>query len=105
MDTKAVVVRFEAERQALAMMDHPNIAKILDAGVTDPHPQPLSHRMGEGSPADAGDGFPNSSLITHHSPLPQGHPYFVMELVRGIKITDYCDQNHLSTRDRLDLFI
>jgi eukaryotic-like serine/threonine-protein kinase len=70
MDTKAVVVRFEAERQALAMMDHPNIAKVLDAGTTE-----------------------------------TGRPYFVMELVRGIRITDYCDQNNLSTKDRLDLFI
>ncbi len=70
MDTKAVVARFEAERQALAMMDHPNIAKVLDAGTTE-----------------------------------VGRPYFVMELVRGIRITDYCDQNNLSTRERLDLFI
>src|SRR4249920_1768652 len=70
MDTKQVVARFEAERQALAMMDHPNIAKVLDAGAT-----------------------------------PTGRPYFVMELVRGIKITDYCDQNNLKTPDRLDLFI
>ena len=70
MDTKQVVARFEAERQALAMMDHPNIAKILDAGATD-----------------------------------NGRPYFVMELVRGIKITDYCDQAQLLTKDRLDLFI
>src|SRR6266545_6559785 len=70
MDTKSVIARFESERQALAMMDHPNIAKVLDAGSTD-----------------------------------TGRPYFVMELVRGIKITDYCDQNNLSTRERLDLFI
>ena len=70
MDTKQVVARFEAERQALAMMDHPNIAKVLDAGSTE-----------------------------------AGRPYFVMELVRGIKITDYCDQNHLGIRQRLDLFI
>jgi serine/threonine protein kinase len=70
MDTKNVIARFEAERQALAMMDHPNIAKVLDAGATD-----------------------------------AGRPYFVMELVRGIKITDYSDQNHLSTRERLDLFV
>ena len=70
MDTKQVVARFEAERQALAMMDHPNIAKVLDAGTT-------------GS----------------------GRPYFIMELVRGIKITDYCDQASLPTRERLDLFI
>ena len=70
MDTKSVIARFEAERQALAMMDHPNIAKVLDAGATE-----------------------------------TGRPYFVMELVRGIKITDYCDQNNLSTDERLDLFI
>ncbi len=70
MDTKQVVARFEAERQALALMDHPNIAKVLDAGATD-----------------------------------SGRPYFVMELVRGIKITDYCDKNNLSTEDRLKLFI
>ena len=70
MDTKQVIARFEAERQALAMMDHPNIAKVLDAGATE-----------------------------------TGRPYFVMELVRGIKITEYCDQNHLSTQERVDLFI
>jgi eukaryotic-like serine/threonine-protein kinase len=70
MDTKSVIARFEAERQALAMMDHPNIARVLDAGATE-----------------------------------TGRPYFVMELVRGIKITDYCDQNHLDVRERLGLFI
>jgi len=70
MDTREVIARFEAERQALAMMDHPNIAKVLDAGTTD-----------------------------------AGRPYFVMELVRGIRITDYCDQANLSTKERLDLFI
>jgi eukaryotic-like serine/threonine-protein kinase len=70
MDTKTVVARFEAERQALAMMDHPNIAKVLDAGATE-----------------------------------TGRPYFVMELVRGIRITDYCDQHKLATKERLDLFI
>lgn len=70
MDTKTVVARFEAERQALAMMDHPNIAKVLDAGTTS-----------------------------------AGRPYFVMELVRGIRVTDYCDQAHLTAIERLDLFI
>jgi serine/threonine protein kinase/Tfp pilus assembly protein PilF len=70
MDTKEVIARFEAERQALAMMDHPNIAKVFDAGTTE-----------------------------------TGRPYFVMELVRGIKITDYCDQNNLATQARLDLFM
>jgi len=70
MDTKSVIARFEAERQALALMDHPNIAKVLDAGATE-----------------------------------TGRPYFVMELVRGIKITDYCNENSLSTVTRLELFI
>ncbi len=70
MDTKQVVARFEAERQALALMDHPNIAKVLDGGTTE-----------------------------------TGRPYFVMELVRGIRITDYCDQANLTTKERLDLFI
>jgi serine/threonine protein kinase len=70
MDTKSVIARFDAERQALAMMDHPNIARVLDASATE-----------------------------------TGRPYFVMELVRGIKITDYCDRNNLDTRQRLKLFI
>ncbi len=70
MGSRQIVARFEAERQALAMMDHPNIAKIFDADVTE-----------------------------------TGRPYFVMELVRGIKITEYCDQNQLPTKERLDLFI
>jgi serine/threonine protein kinase/dienelactone hydrolase len=69
MDTKSVIARFEAERQALAMMDHPNIAKVLDAGATE-----------------------------------TGRPYFVMELVKGVSITKYCDNNKLSTQKRLDLF-
>jgi serine/threonine protein kinase len=69
MDTKEVIARFEAERQALAIMDHPNIAKVLDAGATE-----------------------------------SGRPYFVMELVRGIPITAFCDQNSLTTRERLELF-
>jgi WD40 repeat protein/serine/threonine protein kinase len=70
MDTRQVIARFESERQALALMDHPNIAKVLDAGATD-----------------------------------TGRPYFVMELVRGLKITDFCDQNNLSTQERLNLFV
>ena len=70
MDTKQVVGRFEAERQALALMDHPNIAKVLDAGSMD-----------------------------------NGRPYFVMELVRGIPITQFCDQESIVTKDRIDLFI
>jgi WD40 repeat protein/serine/threonine protein kinase len=70
MDTKQVIARFEAERQALAMMDHPNIAGVLDAGATE-----------------------------------TGRPYFVMELVKGIPITEYCDKNNLDTQQRLELFI
>jgi serine/threonine protein kinase/tetratricopeptide (TPR) repeat protein len=70
MDTRQVIARFEAERQAMAMMDHPNIAKVLDAGTTD-----------------------------------SGRPYFVMELVKGVPITKYCDEKHLPIRDRLQLFV
>ncbi len=70
MDTRQVIARFEAVRQALALMDHPNIARVLDAGATD-----------------------------------SGRPYFVMELVRGIPITEYCDKNQLTPKDRLELFV
>jgi serine/threonine protein kinase/tetratricopeptide (TPR) repeat protein len=70
MDTRQVVARFEAERQALALMDHPNIARVFDGGAT---------------------GL--------------GRPYFVMELVKGVAITDYCDQRHLTPRQRLELFL
>ena len=69
MDTEQVVARFEAERQALALMDHPGIAKVYDAGATE-----------------------------------AGRPYFVMELVRGVPLTDYCDHQRLDTRARLELF-
>jgi eukaryotic-like serine/threonine-protein kinase len=70
MDTKQMIARFEAERQALALMDHPNIARVLDAGATE-----------------------------------SGRPYFVMELVKGIPITDYCDKARLSISEPLDLFV
>src|SRR5881409_3478468 len=70
MDTQSVIARFEAERQALALMDHPNIARVFDAGATD-----------------------------------GGRPYFVMELVRGVRITEYCDENALSAPERLALFV
>src|SRR5262245_51968698 len=69
MDSKQVLARFDAERQALALMDHPNIARVLDAGATN-----------------------------------AGRPYFVMELVKGTPITKYCDEKHLSVRERLELF-
>jgi tetratricopeptide (TPR) repeat protein len=70
LDSKAVLARFEAERQALALMDHPNIAQVLDAGTSD-----------------------------------DGRPFFVMELVKGLPLTDYCDARRLSVNDRLDLFV
>jgi eukaryotic-like serine/threonine-protein kinase len=70
METRQVVARFEAERQALALMDHPNIAKVFDGGATS-----------------------------------SGRPYFVMELVRGVPVTDFCDQNQLNPRQRLELFV
>jgi serine/threonine protein kinase len=91
MDTRQVVARFEAERQALAMMDHPNIAKVLDAGATEDRPSQ--------STTSEANGVARAGAIS------AGRPYFVMELVRGIKITDYCDQNKLSTSQRLELFI
>jgi serine/threonine protein kinase/tetratricopeptide (TPR) repeat protein len=84
MDTKQVIARFEVERQTLALMDHPNIAKVLDAGTTE-------------APV-AADRMPAATLSA-------GRPYFVMELVRGIRITDYCDEHNFSTRERLDLFL
>src|SRR5262249_9226433 len=70
MDSRQVIARFEAERQALAMMDHPNIAKVLDAGTTE-----------------------------------SGLPYFVMELVKGVPITQFCDDHQLTPRERLELFV
>src|SRR6266508_4421782 len=70
MDSRQIIARFEAERQALALMDHPNIAHVLDAGET-----------------------------------VSGRPYFVMELIRGVPITQYCDQNNLTPRERLELFV
>src|SRR5262245_60468240 len=70
MDSRQVVARFEAERQALALMDHPNIARVLDAGTTD-----------------------------------AGRPFFVMDLVKGVPITRYCDEHRLTPRQRLELFL
>ncbi len=106
MDTKQVVARFEAERQALAMMDHPNIAKVLDAGTTGTACEPERGR----SPAAARANEPSSPELLSgaaatgdrsRSGMSAGRPYFVMELVRGIKITEYCDQANLSTKERL----
>jgi len=123
MDTKQVIARFEAERQALALMDHPNIAKIFDAGVTgapvaagvSPAVEPGvppggtgvdNSKRAENSVAGPGGKMPPSTTgETPAATLSAGRPFFVMELVRGIKITDYCDQNNLSTNERLELFI
>src|ERR1019366_66162 len=77
MDSKQVIARFEAERQALALMDHPNIAKVLDAGTTSGEPGGVS----------------------------PGRPYFVMELVKGVPITKYCDEHRLTPKQRLELFV
>src|SRR5262245_49149993 len=97
MDTRQVIARFEAERQALAMMDHPNIAKVFDAGATEGRARYFVRAGAESAESGAqGTAAPYLSA---------GRPYFVMELVRGSKITDYCDQHQLSTRDRLKLFI
>ncbi len=96
MDSSQVIARFNLERQTIAVMDHPNIAKVLDAGTT--HPKDEDRRMkDEEIQAD-------SSFIPHPSSL-SGRPYFVMELVRGIPITKYCDQHQLSPRERLELFV
>ncbi|MCW5554810.1 MAG: protein kinase [Verrucomicrobiae bacterium] len=100
MDSRQIVARFEAERQALAMMDHPNIAKIFDAGTTEPS---LSGSSGRESAQTSTDE--DQSRLTSAATIGVGRPYFVMELVRGIKITDYCDQNQLPTHERLKLFI
>jgi tetratricopeptide (TPR) repeat protein/serine/threonine protein kinase len=95
MDSRQVIARFEAERQALALMDHPNIAKVLDAGTT-----------GESEPRPLGSGEAASGQA---EPLPygrgSGRPYFVMELVKGQPITKYCDEHHLTPRQRLELFV
>ncbi len=97
MDTQRVIARFDAERQALALMDHPNIAKVLDAGIT--------QAGGERPEAAASttDSTPSSSSL--RPPASGLRPYFVMELVQGIAITKYCDQHELSIRERLELFI
>jgi serine/threonine protein kinase len=113
MDTREVVARFEAERQALAMMDHPNIAKVLDAGSTERSlTLSLSPAPSEGEGArKAGEvelksaASTESQIANRKSPIPGGRPYFVMELVRGTKISDYCDERNLSTHVRLDLFM
>jgi tetratricopeptide (TPR) repeat protein len=92
MDTRQVVARFEAERQALALMDHPNIAKVLDGGVI-------------GAPSDVSRRVAESSETRRLTSLGSPRPYFVMELVKGVPITEYCDQNQIPVRERLELFL
>jgi tetratricopeptide (TPR) repeat protein len=98
MDTRQVIARFEAERQALALMDHPNIAKVLDAGTTGGRSQGSGVRGQELADVPL---TPDSCLLTSA----EGRPYFVMELIKGVSITDYCDENGLGTRARLELFV
>src|SRR5438876_10687080 len=107
MDTRQVVARFEAERQALALMDHPNIAKIFDAGATDsPLTPSLCPDGGEGVRRESEeDAHAKSKITNHKSQILQGRPYFVMELVRGVPITQYCDETQLSPDERLQLFL
>jgi WD40 repeat protein/serine/threonine protein kinase len=88
MDSRQVIARFEAERQALALMDHPNIARVLDAGTTSVD-RSLRER----------EGVSRSEMAT------LGRPYFVMELVKGMPITKYCDEKRLSLSERLELFV
>ncbi len=101
MDTRDVVARFEAERQALALMDHVNIAKMLDAGTVGQGEKDEGRRIKDEQSNPSAD----SSLIPHPSSFQGARPYFVMELVRGVTITDYCDQNELTVRQRLKLFL
>jgi serine/threonine protein kinase len=102
MDSRQVIARFEAERQALALMDHPNIAKILDAGVVGGRSRESGIRSQESG--IGGDPAPLTPDPCHLTPGP-GRPYFVMELVKGVPITRYCDEHRLTPRQRLELFI
>ena len=129
MDSRQVLARFEAERQALSLMDHPNIAKVLDAGTietggrrreaggeersvdrtTPPMKRPDSAGEESRSPVDAPSRNvqpPVSRLPSPASGLPPvGRPYFVMELVKGQPITEYCDARQLTPHERLQLFL
>jgi len=110
MDSRQVIARFEAERQALALMDHVNIARVYDGGTTGEREE--RGRVGEGETGRLEDGEnARSSPPLSLSPcLPfslsePSRPYFVMELVHGVPITKYCDDNHLRPRERLELFV
>src|SRR5579872_5863390 len=86
LDSRQVLARFEAERQALALMDHPNIAKVLDAGST-------------------GGVLDSNGSTGRESGRGSARPYFVMELVKGVPITRYCDEHRLTPRERLKLLV
>jgi serine/threonine-protein kinase len=121
MDTKEVIARFEAERQALALLDHPNIAKVLDAGTTGENHKseirnPKEIRSKKSKSQDRADDavsdirnsnfeVPSDFEFRDSDFRPEGRPYFVMELVRGVTITEFCDERKLNTRERLQLFI
>src|SRR5262245_46258785 len=90
LDSRQVIARFEAERQALALMDHQNIAKVLDAGTIDPS-EPGALASGQAEPLPNGRG--------------SDRPYFVMERVHGVPLTKYCDDHQLTPRQRLELFL
>ena len=120
MDSREVIARFEAERQALALMDHPNIARVLDAGTTGGNPKSEARNpkqiqsMKSKTPNEPGPdvsviGASNLELVSDFgfraSDLASpGRPSFVMELVKGVPITQYCDDNRLTPRQRLELF-
>jgi len=104
MDSKQVLARFEAERQALALMDHPNIAKVFDAGTADSSPHAPREEPG---PAREKHASPRTAGRAPHAEREGscGRPFFVMELVQGTPITKYCDERHLTPRQRLELFV
>ncbi len=100
MDSKSVLARFEAERQALALMDHPNIAKVLDAGTTGESSRAI------GEPSRVSDRVPAGDDTRRLTPLGSpGQPFFVMELVKGVPINEFCDTHKLSIGERLNLFM
>ncbi len=122
MDSKEVIARFEAERQALALMDHPNIAKVFDGGVIGAgarlspaaarptiaeRSDESGHEVTDGLAATEDSRAPNQRAAAEdsHALIAVGRPYFVMELVRGIPITKFCDQRCLDTAARLQLFM
>jgi serine/threonine protein kinase len=104
MDSAQVIARFEAERQVLAMMDHQNIAKVFDAGTVGQAFQPDTPSPRQAGKPDLRSDTPSPSQAGKHD-LRGGWPYFVMELVHGVPITQFCDDNQLTPRERLALFV